>query len=543
MKITVDSRAPTDAAADLLAIPLPKRVPRERLPARVAAVDRASRGAISGALASGDFSGKPGETLLVYPLGGRLRAKRLLLVGLGEAGKLDADALRRLAGAAISEAVSRRASRVAIAVPALPEEGLAGHVQALAEGSVLAGYRFDAYRTGPEAKEARRVSAVSLLVERGGDVAAARAAAARGVTLAESQNVARWLSDTPSNDLPPAELARQAQRVAREVGLRARVLEVPALTRLGMGGILAVGGGSANPPRLIALEHLPRGGRGAKGRTAGPAPVCVVGKGITFDSGGISIKPAAGMEEMKHDMSGAAAVIGALRACALLDVPQPVVGVIGAAENMPSGTAYRPGDVVRTMSGKTIEVLNTDAEGRVVLADALHYARTRYQPCAIVDLATLTGACMVALGRWASGLFGNDDRLIEMVRAAGEATAERAWPMPLLDGHKEEIRSQIADIKNTGGRQAGASTAAAFLSHFVGDTPWVHLDIAGTGWVTNGGGYLKRGATGVGVRLLLELLRGFDAAKLARPKQEREPGRRPARTRRPRTARRRRAKA
>jgi leucyl aminopeptidase len=271
-------------------------------------------------------------------------------------------------------------------------------------------------------------------------------------------------------------------------------------------------------PRAARTRVRARKGARTRKPAAGPAPVCVVGKGITFDSGGISIKPAAGMEEMKHDMSGAAAVVGALRACALLEIPQPVVGVIGAAENMPSGTAYRPGDVVKTMAGKTIEVLNTDAEGRVVLADALHYARTHYEPCAIVDLATLTGACMVALGRWASGLFGNHERLIEMVRAAGDATAERAWPMPLLDGHKEEIRSQIADIKNTGGRQAGASTAAAFLSHFVGDTPWVHLDIAGTGWLTNGGTYLKRGATGVGVRLLLELLRDFDASKLAKQK-------------------------
>jgi leucyl aminopeptidase len=239
-----------------------------------------------------------------------------------------------------------------------------------------------------------------------------------------------------------------------------------------------------------------------------------VGKGITFDSGGISIKPSAGMDEMKHDMSGAATVIGAMRACALLDLPVPVVGVIAAAENMPSGTSYRPGDVVTAMSGKTIEVLNTDAEGRVVLADALHYARTQYDPSAIVDLATLTGACVVALGRWASGLFGNNQKLIDIVRAAGEATGESAWPMPLLEAHKQEIRSEIASIKNTGGRQAGASTAAAFLWHFVDDTPWVHLDIAGTGWTQKAGPYQRRGATGVGVRLLLEVLRSWDASAL-----------------------------
>jgi leucyl aminopeptidase len=206
--------------------------------------------------------------------------------------------------------------------------------------------------------------------------------------------------------------------------------------------------------------------------------------------------------------------VGALRACALLDLPIPVVGVIGAAENLPSATAYRPGDIVRAMSGKQIEVLNTDAEGRVVLADALHYACVEFDPCAIVDLATLTGACVVALGRWATGLFANNEKLAEIVRAAGAASGECAWPMPLFDGHKEEIRSEIADIKNTGGRAAGASTAAAFLAHFVGDTPWVHLDIAGTGWANKVGPYQRRGATGVGVRLLLQALRNWDPKAL-----------------------------
>jgi leucyl aminopeptidase len=468
MKVTVDSRVPTDVAADLLAVPIgTAKRGKPRLSPRFAVIDRATRGAISAALGSGDFSGKSGESLLLYPSGGRSRAKRVLLIGLGDEAKIDADALRRIAGRAIGEGTQRRANRVSIAVPSSPAD----------------------------------------------------AAARRGETLAECQNEARQLSDTPANDLPPAELARQARAMAREVGLRARVLDVPALVREKMGGILAVGGGSANPPRLIVLEHrLPQKKTGAKGkktaRASGPGPFCMVGKGITFDSGGISIKPSAGMDEMKHDMSGAAAVFGAMRACALLDLPHPVVGVIGAAENMPSATAYRPGDVVRAMSGKTIEVLNTDAEGRVVLADALHYARTHYEPSAMVDLATLTGACMVALGRWATGAFTNHENLAERLRAAGDRAAERIWPMPLLDGHKEAIRSQIADIKNTGGRQAGASTAAAFLSHFVGKTPWVHLDIAGTGWTSAPHAYQRKGATGVGVRTLLELLSEWDATTL-----------------------------
>jgi leucyl aminopeptidase len=282
-------------------------------------------------------------------------------------------------------------------------------------------------------------------------------------------------------------------------------MDVAELKRRKMGGILAVGAGSSRPPRMIVLEHKPKSGKGKKAMST----VCLVGKGVTFDSGGISIKPSAGMEEMKHDMSGAAAVVGAMRAVALLDLPLHVVGVIGAAENMPSGTAYRPGDVVRTASGKTIEVLNTDAEGRVVLADALHHARTQFKPEAMVDLATLTGACMVALGPWATGLFGNDDDLVEKIRAAGEECAERAWPLPLFDEHRRAVKSTIADVKNTGGRDAGASTAAAFLDAFVGDTAWCHLDIAGTGWGSAAHPYHVKGGTGVGVRLLLSLLRAW----------------------------------
>jgi leucyl aminopeptidase len=519
MKVTVDSRVPTDVAADLLAVPIgTAKRGKPRLSPRFAVIDRATRGAISAALGSGDFSGKSGESLLLYPSGGRSRAKRVLLIGLGDEAKIDADALRRIAGRAIGEGTQRRANRVSIAVPSSPTDALPSRIQALVEGGVLSSYHFDGYRSKEDGAP-RKPGALSLHLERGGDLRGTRAAARRGETLAECQNEARQLSDTPANDLPPAELARQARAMAREVGLRARVLDVPALVREKMGGILAVGGGSANPPRLIVLEHrLPQKKTGAKGkktaRASGPGPFCMVGKGITFDSGGISIKPSAGMDEMKHGMSGAAAVFGAMRACALLDLPHPVVGVIGAAENMPSATAYRPGDVVRAMSGKTIEVLNTDAEGRVVLADALHYARTHYEPSAMVDLATLTGACMVALGRWATGAFTNHENLAERLRAAGDRAAERIWPMPLLDGHKEEIRSQIADIKNTGGRQAGASTAAAFLSHFVGKTPWVHLDIAGTGWTSAPHAYQRKGATGVGVRTLLELLSEWDATTL-----------------------------
>jgi leucyl aminopeptidase len=394
---------------------------------------------------------------------------------------------------------------VALVAPALRRLRPAAAARALAEGAVLGAYRFDAYRKdGDDAPG--EVASLALLFERAGDLREARAAAREGTLLAECQNLARELSNEPANALPPAELARRAQSVAREVGLGCRILAVPEMQRLGMGAILAVGQGSAHPPRTIVLEHRP--GRAARRKDAAGA-ICLVGKGITFDSGGISIKPAQGMDEMKHDMSGAAAVVGALRACALLRVPLHVVGVIGAAENMPSGTAYRPGDVVTSMSGKTIEILNTDAEGRVVLADALHYARSKYQPRAMIDLATLTGACVVALGKWATGLFGNDEKLVELVRQAGEATGERVWPMPLWEDHKKAVRGDVAQLKNSTGREAGSSTAAAFLAAFAEGTPWVHLDIAGTGWTTKAAAYQPRGATGVGVRLLIETLRAL----------------------------------
>ena len=500
MLVTADARNPLETGSDLLVVPLIQlEGEKRRLPSRVTAIDRALGGRITAVLDSGDFRGSAGQKQVIYP-NGDLPAKRVLLVGLGKEAKIDADALRSLAGSTVQEARGRRATKVQMVVPALRRVKAPVAAQALAEGAVLGGYRFDEYKEPGEEPPAE-VAALQLSFEKSTDLRAARVGAKRGVILAESQNVARDLSNAPGNALPPAALAREAQKVAKEVGLKVKVLGPAELKKRKMGAILAVGAGSVNPPCIIALEHVPK--RKVKKGEA----ICFVGKGVTFDSGGISIKPSAGMDEMKHDMSGAAAVVGALRACALLGVPYHVVGVIGAAENMPSGTAYRPGDVVKAASGKTIEVLNTDAEGRVVLADAFHYAKTEYEPQAMVDLATLTGACVVALGRWATGAFGNNDKLVELLRKSGDVVSERVWPMPLLDGHRKAVKSEIADVKNTGaGREAGASTAAAFLDAFVGDTPWVHLDIAGTGWSGRSGAYQPRGATGVGVRLLVELL-------------------------------------
>ncbi|MCH8084285.1 MAG: leucyl aminopeptidase [Myxococcales bacterium] len=514
MQITVETQNAIDVRTAMLVLLVPKLEDAQwRPPPRAAAVDRALGGRIAAVIASGDFRGRSGESLLLYP-NAEIPAERVQLLGLGAEGELNAESVRCLAGRAVNAARDRRASSIAIYVPRVRGLRLPEITQALAEGLILASYQFDTY-SEREKDAAPSLKRASLLIDRPADLKAARDASRIGVVLAESQNLCRQLSNEPANALPPAKLANAAKRMAKEVGISARVMDVAELKKRRMGGILAVGGGSANTPRLIVLDHDPRSSRakkGAKSATAsiGRLPtVCLVGKGITFDSGGISIKPSAAMDEMKHDMSGAAAVIGALRACALLKLPIRVVGVIAAAENMPSSTAYRPGDIVTTMSGKTVEVLNTDAEGRVVLADALHYANTKFKPEAMLDLATLTGACVVALGKWAIGLFGNHEDLIEAVRAAGESTAERAWPMPLWEVHRKAVRSDVADIKNTTGRDASASTAAAFLANFVADTPWVHLDIAGTAWSNKSSAYLKKGATGVGVRLLVELLQDW----------------------------------
>ena len=510
MQIEVESRELAGVEADLLALPL-FAVDRARpqLPPRLAPVSRALGGRLEAAFASGEFKGKRGEMLLLHADPGA-PVRRVLLIGLGAEGGADAETMRRAAGGAISAAQVRRAERVVFVAPALRRVRPAAQAEALAEGAVLAAYRFDRYRTRRDEAPAD-VSRVTLLFERTKELRALRKAAATGVVLAESQNFARDLSNEPANHLSPVALAHAAQKMARACGLACRVFDVPELERRGMGGLLGVGQGSANPPRLIVIErNAPAKTRRAGERRRAALPtVCLVGKGITFDSGGISIKPAAAMHEMKHDMSGAAAVAGALRAAALLEIPLHVVGVIAAAENLPSATAYRPGDVLKTASGQTVEILNTDAEGRVVLADALHYARTEVSPEAIVDLATLTGACVVALGKWCSGLFSNDERLAARLAQAADASGERVWRMPVWDEHREAIRGEIADLKNTGGRDGGAITAAAFLSSFVEKTPWAHLDIAGTAYVDKATQVQPRGATGAGVRLLAAWLREY----------------------------------
>lgn len=512
MKITVETRSPSELEADLLVLPLPELEPETlRWPRRWAAVDEALGGRIRSALASGDFRARRAESLLLYgdpdaPL------RRVLLVGLGPEAKLDADVLRDAGAVVATAAWPREVEKVELLVPPLRQPRPPAAAQALAEGLVLGSYAFDRYQSE---QPPRPPEQASIRVEKGRDLRAVREAVRTGVVLAESQNLARDLSNEPPNAMAPAALARRAQEMAREVGLRCRVLEPAELRRRQFGALLAVAGGSANPPRLVVLEHHAPGSR--RTRKTPPArrrTVCVVGKGVTFDSGGLSLKPSASMPGMKHDMSGAAVVIGVMRAVALLKLPLHVVGIVGAVENMPSGTAYRPADILTSLSGRTIEVTNTDAEGRLVLADALHFARTEFEPEALIDLATLTGACGIALGSWAAAVLGNHDRLARRVREAGEATGERYWQLPLWDVHREFMKSSIADVKQTGGREAGTITAAAFLSHFVGDTPWAHLDIASVSDTDTPRPGQPKGATGFGVRSLVELLRGMRQMRL-----------------------------
>jgi len=510
MQIHVETRPPEQQPVELLAVPLcALEAEGTRLPSALLALDRAMQGRLRAALETGDFRGRKRQQLLLYGQG-ELAARRLLLVGLGEERKVTGEELREAAGSSVRAAAERRISKLALILPRLRRLRAPAVAQALAEGALLGDYRFDRHQSGePEEGQERpgHVEQLHLGVSAGTELRAVRAAVRTGQVLAESQNLARDLSNEPPNLLSPAALARVAQRCARQTGLRCRVLEGAQLRKLGMGALLAVAGGSHRTPRLIVLEH----GRPAAGGKASARrrTLCLVGKGVCFDSGGLSLKPSASMVRMKHDMSGGAAVIGALRAAALLRIPLHVVGIVGAVENMPSGTAYRPDDILVSGSGKSIEVTNTDAEGRLVLADALHYARSQFAPEAIVDIATLTGACAIALGPWAAAVVTNDDSLARRILHAGEAVGERFWQLPLWDAHREHMRSRVADVRQTGGREAGTITAAAFLSHFVGETPWAHLDIASTADTDRSTPLHRRGATGFAVRTLVETLRSF----------------------------------
>lgn len=452
------------------------------------------------------FKGKDGEILVYHP-GGKLKARRLYLVGLGERSKLTLERYRRAAATVTKKATAGGVKHLALMMPDETDGQTSGlsaadTAKVLAEGAHLALYRFDRYLTDKkkDPNSVRKVTIISGTASAKGDIQTAIREARIGC---EATLLARDLSNAPGNELYPETLAEAARASAEKFGYGITVWEKKRIEKEGFGGLLAVNAGSNRPPRFIILEHKPDG--------IDSAPLVLIGKGITFDAGGISIKSAADMGEMKMDMSGAAAVIGTLEAAARLKLPVRIVGLIPSTENLLGGSAMRPGDIIRHYGGKTSEIDNTDAEGRLILADALAYAAT-YKPAAVIDLATLTGACVVALGQHATGMLGNDDDLMKRLSAAGEKTFERVWQLPLFEEYEKQIKSDVADVKNTGGRWAGAITAALFLKKFIGNYRWVHLDIAGTAILEEALPYAAKGGSGVGVRLLVEFLKHWKEA-------------------------------
>ena len=453
-------------------------------------VDKKLESLLSELKNTGEWEGKAGQMAIFYRPA-QLRMGRLLLLGAGEKGRFDAATIRSLAWQAIRKLKGRGLERVAFYQRSAVDAPL--FAQAVAEGAVLATYECDDYKT--EEKSRCPVKDLQLVTDEDVHSSELEEALRRGEIVARATNLARMLTNEPGNRMNPSLLAEKAHQLAVQNGLEIEIWDEAKMQEQGMNGLLAVAQGSEEPPRFIILRHW-----GARDRKA--PPMILVGKGVTFDSGGLSLKPSQSMEEMKSDKAGACSVLGAVQAIAQLRVQKNVIGLIAAVENLPSGRAQRPGDVIRSMSGKTIEVLNTDAEGRIILADALHYAR-QLQPQCVLDIATLTGACVVALGTIRAGLFCNNEDLYQSILTASDQAGERFWRLPLDKEYDREIKSTIADIKNVGGRWGGAITAAKFLQNFVGDIPWCHIDMAGVDLFKEGGE--AKGPTGFGVRTFVAL--------------------------------------
>ena len=484
--------SPASVDTDLLVVPaFEGEVVADALPA----IDRATGGEVNAATVSGEIRGRLFEIFVTPASGDDWKPARVAIAGAGKAGDFTTERLRKLAAAAALVARGRRIPRVAFLMRGpIPAREAA---QAITEGLVLAGFSGDQYKTGERFGPAASDLAVVAPAQDFPEAGALEAALHRGQILGDSSNLARAFANEPSNVLTPSIFADRAAAISKEAGVGVEILDQKAIEKLGMGLLLGVARGSAEPPRVIVMRHDPPG--------APKTPVLgLVGKGITFDTGGISIKPADGMERMKDDMAGGAAVVCAMRAIALLKAPIRVVGIVPTTENMPGGKAMKPGDVLTGASGKTVEVINTDAEGRLILGDGLWYAQ-QLGATHLIDVATLTGACVVGLGKVASGLFGHPDAWRETVRTVADAAGDRCWPLPLYDEYFDQIRSEIADMLNSGGRAGGACTAAVFLKEFTNDLPWAHMDIAGTAWAEEAKPYQPKGPIGVAVRTLAEL--------------------------------------
>ena len=458
----------------------------------LARVDQTLGGAVARVMAAGDLKGKAKDEVVLY--GGNAGPSRVVLLGMGKAAAVTGEQLRRLAGRAVRVAEKLGLAAVALRLHGHGQVAGAELGQASAEGAVMAAWRFTELKRPSEDEASVAVERVDFF----GEEEEVGTGVAVGAVIARAENLARTLQSRPGNVATPSHLAAEAERVAREHGLGVTIFDEDCMRREGMHAILAVSKGSDEEARLIVLEH--------KGGAEGEAPLVLVGKGLTFDAGGISIKPALGMEDMKFDMSGGAAVIAAMQAIAELGVKANVVGIVPSSENLLGASAMKPGDIIQTLAGKTVEVINTDAEGRLILADALAWG-ARMKPAAMVDCATLTGAVVIGLGRHAAGVMGNDDELVEEFRAAGQRSGERCWPLPLWDEYKEQLDSETADLVNVGGREGGSITAACFLSAFVGDTKWAHLDVAGTAYGDGKLSYQRKGGYGFPTRLLVEWVR------------------------------------
>jgi len=460
----------------------------------VKTIDSLLAGAISRLVKSGEIKGKSGEVTVIHTLG-KIKPERIVIGGMGKQQEFVPDVIRRSVAAACKGLINKGIKEMVVIFP----DGAAGQLdcslmaQLVTEGGILGSWSFNKYITGDD----QPAGIESLVLAAGGFSAdEVQKGIDKGIIMAEAANLARDMVNEPGNCLTPSDMAAIAEQVARDNGLEISVLDKAKMEELGMRAVLAVAQGSANQPRFIIMKY--------RGTAASDIDLALVGKAVTFDSGGISIKPSEKMENMKTDMAGGASVIAAIQAIARLKLTINAVALIAAVENLPSGTAQRPGDVVRSMSGKTIEVISTDAEGRMTLADVLTYA-VNLGAERIIDVATLTGACVVALGEVATGAFTNNQDLVELVKKAGDEAGEYMWQMPMYNEYKEQYKSDVADMKNVGGREAGAVTAALFLGEFAGSKPWVHLDIAGTSETSRDRGYWKKGGTGVPVRTLINL--------------------------------------
>jgi leucyl aminopeptidase len=494
MRIEYLAKPFVDVDCDMLAFPVFEYETGQSAPLRSLA--KATRGTLGLILHSGEFKAELHKTSCIHKPAG-LKASRLLLVGAGRKEAFDTAKLREVVGTSVRAARSFRCKTVGFFLR--PDQKVPFAARAASEGAIYANFESDIYKTrNKEAKDIEQIYLIEGADKRRGEI---QKEIERGTAIGEATNFARTLANEPSNVLTPSQLAARAIAISDKAGLDVQVLERDEMERLGMNLTLSVSRGSDEPPKLLIVRI-----RGQQKKSGAKSPLyALVGKGVTFDSGGISIKPSEKMEDMKSDMAGGAAVLGAMVALAQLQTPHRVIGLIPAVENLPSGKAVKPGDVVKSLSGKTVEIINTDAEGRLIMADALAYARS-LGATHLIDVATLTGACVIALGKVNAGMLGTDLKTMDRLRKNIGITGEKLWQLPLDDEYREAIRSDIADIKNMGGREAGAITAGKFLQEFVEDTPWIHLDIAGMDLDHDGRPFACKGATGFCVRTLVQLL-------------------------------------